>query len=222
MNFLFRFGDKALGHVKISSMTASVPHRVCIVLLAAGGATRFGSAKQAAAIDGIAMVRHCALNAIDSGARVVVVTGAYREKVESELCGLDVTSIHNADWSRGLGSSIACGIGSIADDPDVDATIVLLADQPLVGGSDLRELISQHRLQPDRIIAASAKRTIMPPCLFPRDYFAELQRLHDDRGARTLIERYRDRLVAVPMPHAAIDIDTPEAYAQFCADRRPA
>lgn len=217
MNFLFRFGDKGRDRVKIPRipMTTAVHANICVVLPAAGAAARFGSAKQIVDIDGVAMVRRCALNAIGTGARGVVVTGAWRDDVESALRDLDLTVLHNANWEKGLGTSIACAIEVVAIDPDIEAVIVLLADQPLVSGDDLRELISQHRLQPDRIVAASANGTITPPCLFPRAYFAELRRLHDDRGARTLIDRHCDRLVVVPMANAAVDIDTPDAHARL-------
>jgi len=151
-------------------MTPRIHHHVSIVLLAAGGATRFGSAKQVIDIDGVAMVRHCARNALKCAA-VVVVTGAHREKVDDEFRDLDVTLVHNADWNIGMGSSIACGIGLVAQNPAAEAAIILLADQPLVSADDLRELISQHRKQPDCIIAASANGVIMAPCLFPRRFF---------------------------------------------------
>ncbi len=203
-------------------MTPSIDHRVSIVLLAAGGAARFGSAKQVIAIDGVAMVRHCACNALNSGAPVVVVTGAHRDHVDHELRDLDVTSVHNADWNVGMGSSIACGVGVVAQNPAIEAAIILLADQPLVSGDDLRALISQHQKQDDCIIAASANGTLMPPCLFPRLYFSELQTLRDQTGARAVLQRHGDSIVTVPMPNAAVDIDTKEAYAQFCASRRPA
>ena len=203
-------------------MTPLIHHHVSIVLLAAGGAARFGSAKQVIAIGGVAMVRHCVLNAMNSAAQIVVVTGAHREHVDGELRDLDVTIIHNADWNLGMGSSIACGVGVVAQDAAIEAAIVVLADQPLVSGDDLRQLISQYRKQPDCIIAASANGTIMPPCLFPRRYFPELQTLRDQAGARAILQRHADRVVAVEMPNAAVDIDTREAYAQFCASQRPA
>jgi molybdenum cofactor cytidylyltransferase len=200
-------------------MTCHMHPHVSIVLLAAGGASRFGSAKQVIPIDGTAMVRHCARNAMNSGAPIAVVTGAHREKVDDVLRDLDVTTIHNAGWNLGMGSTIACGVGVATQNPGVEAVIILLADQPLVSGDDLRDLISHYRKQPDRIIAASANGTIMPPCLFPRSYFPELLTLRDQSGARAVLQRYADRIVAVPMPNAAVDIDTKEAYAQFCASR---
>jgi molybdenum cofactor cytidylyltransferase len=40
--------------------------------------------------------------------------------------------------------------------------------------------------------------------------FAELAALRGDVGARVLLQRNPDRVVRVPMPSAAIDLDTPE------------
>jgi molybdenum cofactor cytidylyltransferase len=40
--------------------------------------------------------------------------------------------------------------------------------------------------------------------------FAELAALQGDRGARTVLARYSERVVAVPMPSAALDVDTPD------------
>lgn len=225
LNFLFGFDDKVVRRAKMQfelPMTPRIHPPVCIVLLAAGGAVRFGSAKQMIAIGGVAMVRHCALNAIGSREHVVVVTGAYREDVETALHGLDLTAIHNAEWNVGMGSSIACGIGVVEQDATVEAAIILLADQPLVSGDDLNELIAQHRKYPDCIIAASAQNgTIMPPCLFPRRFFPELRTLRDQNGARAILQRHADCIVAVEMPNAAVDIDTQEAYAQFCVSQQP-
>ena len=203
-------------------MTARIHNAISVILLAAGGAARFGSAKQVIAIDGVAMVRHCANKAMNSGASLVVVTGAHRDEVDDALRDLDATVVHNADWKLGMGSSIACGIDVVAQDPVVEAAIILLADQPLISIDDLGELISKHRRQPDCIIAASANGTTMPPCLFPRLYFAELQARRDQAGARAILHRHADRVVTVAMPNAAIDIDTQDAYSEFRAARRPA
>ena len=40
---------------------------------------------------------------------------------------------------------------------------------------------------------------LAPPCLFPRDCFAELARLSGPRGARSVLERHADRVDAVAM-----------------------
>ena len=59
----------------------------------------------------------------------------------------------------------------------------------------------------------------MLPAIFPRSMFQALARLRGDTGARALLRRNSDRLVRVPMPSAAIDIDTPEDLLAVAAPR---
>jgi molybdenum cofactor cytidylyltransferase len=78
-----------------------------IVVLAAGAASRFGSAKQPAQVDGAALVWRAASAACGSAAHVVVVTGAHRAAVEACLAGLPIECAFNADWESGMGRLIA-------------------------------------------------------------------------------------------------------------------
>lgn len=187
-----------------------------VVLLAAGSASRFGGAKQSALIDGVAMVRRTAQAALDSGAGVIVVTGAHADAVTSALAGLAVERVHNDNWDAGMGGSIACGIAHVMRTaPRATATIVALADQPTIGPAQLRKLIDASRRAPDRIVAAKFADVLGPPCLFPRRYFEDLAALSGMQGARKLLDRHAQDVIAVPMPEAAVDIDTREAYERF-------
>ncbi|MEE9544485.1 MAG: NTP transferase domain-containing protein [Rhodospirillales bacterium] len=53
------------------------------------------------------------------------------------------------------------------------------------------------------------------PVLFARRFFAEIQAISGDMGARGLIGDYPDPVCEVPMPDDAVltDMDTPEAMA---------
>jgi molybdenum cofactor cytidylyltransferase len=189
-----------------------------ILLLAAGCASRFGSAKQGARVEGIAMVRRAALAALATGAGLSVVTGAWVETVTAELSGLPLQLLHNADWEQGLGSSIACGTRAllqVAVRPE--ALIVTLADQPLVDMAALRRLIAAHRRAPKRIVAADHGSTRGPPCLFPQRYFVELAALQGAQGAKPLLQRHAHAVDVVPMPEAELDIDTPADYQRLLA-----
>ena len=88
--------------------------------------------------------------------------------------------------------------------------MLLLADQPLVSADDLRRLAGTWRKQPQYIAAALYSGTTGVPAIFPRSLFQALLQLRGDAGARALLRRNTDRVVRVPMPSAAIDIDTPE------------
>ena len=58
------------------------------------------------------------------------------------------------------------------------------------------------------------------PAIFPRWTFGDLLELRGDRGAQMLLRRYSDRVVRVPMPRAAIDIDTPEDLLELNPPQR--
>jgi molybdenum cofactor cytidylyltransferase len=61
------------------------------------------------------------------------------------------------------------------------------------------------------------------PAIFPRSAFRDLTELRGDIGAREVLRRNPDRVLRVPMPSAALDIDTPEDLLTLEAQavRRP-
>lgn len=183
-----------------------------IVVLAAGAAKRFGSAKLVVPIDGVPLVRRAALAALDVGTQVVVVTGAHRAAVEACVADLGVTRAFNADWEKGMGSSVACGIAALRD---CDAAIIALADQPLVARAEFAALIAAHARVPERIVAAQFDGVLGPPCLFPCHYFRELLELRGEQGARGVLKQHADQVHAVPLHAAAVDIDEPQDIARL-------
>ena len=187
-----------------------------IVLLAAGEASRFGSAKQLLPIAGIPMVRRAALAALQTGARVIIVTGAYCEQVEMCVGDLPITMVFNPKWPLGLGHSIACGIDGLRQMTlPTNAAIIGLVDQPMIGTTELLKLVAAHHRAPERIIASSYNQAQGPPCLFPRAYFDDLANLHGVIGAKALLQHHAAEVDVVLMPQGEIDIDRPEDHRRL-------
>jgi molybdenum cofactor cytidylyltransferase len=184
---------------------------VGIVLLAAGEAKRFGSSKLILPIDGVALVRRAVLAALVIDANVVVVIGAHRDSVESQVADLPIARVFNANWAAGMGGSIACGIAALP--ATSDAAIIALADQALVGAPEFGVLVAEHERAPERIIAAQYSGIVGPPCLFPRQFFADLSQLSGEHGARRVLQRHAADIEVVSMPRAALDIDTADDYS---------
>jgi len=193
------------------------------VLLAAGEASRFGTAKQVLAIDGEPMVRRMTLAALAASlSPVIVVTGAHHEQVAASLGGLDVQMVRHEDWSSGMGGSLAAGVRAIVQRmPSLSSLMVLLADQPSVGAAELKAMLQVHAGSAERILAASYDGHLGPPCLFPRCFFSEIAALRGPYGARSLLETYADRVDAYDLPAASFDIDTPADHARWLAAHRP-
>ncbi|MCC7257578.1 MAG: nucleotidyltransferase family protein [Gammaproteobacteria bacterium] len=182
------------------------------LVLAAGAASRFAGPKQLARLGGEPLVVRAARLALGCcGAGVVVVTGAYGDEVEAVLAGLPVVTARNPDWAAGMGGSLARGVAELP--AAASACLVLLGDQPAITSADLDRLVAAWRRAPGAAAAASFADALGAPAIFPAALWRELAMLQGDRGARALLAAL-PQVTAVAMPHAALDIDTPEDLAR--------
>jgi molybdenum cofactor cytidylyltransferase len=138
---------------------------------------------------------------------VTVVLGAHAEHLEPLVRKASANAAFNPDYAQGLASSIRVGLSHAP--LDARGALITLADQVAVTADDLRRLVSHWEQQPDRIVAAQYADTVGVPAIFPADLFQELNELRGDGGARTVLSRHAERVIGVPMPSAALDIDTP-------------
>lgn len=189
------------------------PAQVAAIILAAGSSQRMGANKLLARIGGKALVRHVAEAATHSGAaETVVVTGHERERIESELAGLEVRFIHNSAHASGMASSLKAGIAALP--AAVAGAIVLLGDMPEVSAEMIDRLIAAAG-DGSKIAIATHNGVRGNPVLWPRRFFPEFAALSGDAGARSLIAEHGDEVIAVELGEAAArDIDTPEALAE--------
>lgn len=179
------------------------------VVLAAGPSTRFGSAKQLVRVAGRPLLHTAVTRAAEvCGNALIVVLGAHAAQLAPLLKHSPGSIVVNHDWREGLASSIRAGVARL---PATCAGVMLmLADQAAVSADDLKRLAGSWRKQPQYIAAALYAGTCGAPAIFPRCMFRELAQLRGDAGARPLLRRNADRIVRVPMPSAALDVDTPE------------
>jgi len=188
------------------------------VVLAAGPSVRFGSAKQLVRLAGRPLLHTAVTRAAEvTGNALVVVLGARAAELAPLLKHSPGTIVVNQDWREGLASSIRAGVAQLP--ASASGVMLVLADQAAVTADDLRRLAGTWRKQPQCIAAALYAGTCGAPAIFPRASFRELAQLRGDSGARALLRRNTDRIVRVPMPSAALDIDTPEDLLAIEAPR---
>jgi|TARA_B110000977_G_scaffold147771_1_gene187322 molybdenum cofactor cytidylyltransferase len=181
-----------------------------VLILAAGAASRFGSAKQLISHLGKPLLQHC----IDKANtlcpdRVSVVLGANHQKIEPQISGAKI--IRNNHWQQGLGASIAVGVENI--DPQSDGLLILLADQIALTTEDLKLLLKAFDGSNTVSAYYASRRGV--PALFPRSLYADLKLLSGDSGAKALLQRRDINLVEIALPQAAMDIDTPADWTRF-------
>jgi molybdenum cofactor cytidylyltransferase len=192
---------------------------VGLIILAAGASTRMGTPKQLLMFQGRSLLRSMAEAAIASRCNpIVVVLGSQADRVKREVHSLDLHSVVNLEWAKGMGTSIAAGMTAItAIRSDLDAVVITVSDQPFVGSDLLNRLIESHQATQSPIVASVYADTLGVPALFDRSFFTALMTIDRDVGARDLIKQHAEKVVQVSFPQGAIDVDTPAQYQQLCS-----
>jgi len=185
-----------------------------LIILAAGSSSRLGQPKQLLEYNGVTLLRNIIAQA--SGivhAAIVVVTGANREAIESELQYGAVTVYHNSNWAQGMGSSIAVGLHHLLKiQPNIKSCIFTVCDQPFITSQVFQDLIEQHIITGKGIVASAYAETLGTPMLFSHTHFNVLLNLSGQDGAKKLLQLYQDDVASVSFEKGATDIDTLSDY----------
>jgi molybdenum cofactor cytidylyltransferase len=188
--------------------------RVAAIILAAGESKRFGSPKQLLNWRGRPLLRHVTLQSLAAPVdEIIVVLGAYAERIAPVLRGLPVTLTINHAWPRGMSESVKLGLRAVRG--DVDAALFLLADQPGATPALCQRLIRSHVATQALIVAPRAGARPGNPVLFARDLFPQLMQTSGDQGGRTVMKAHPDRILWLETDASALaDIDRPEDVAK--------
>jgi molybdenum cofactor cytidylyltransferase len=191
---------------------------IAAVVLAAGSGSRFGGTKQLAVLDGTPLVRHAVDAAREAGIADIVLVVGHEADAVAHAAGPDVAVVRNPRHAEGQSRSLIVGIDALGE--DVDAAIVLLADQPGITAEMVRALVDAASARPEPILRLRFLDS-PGPALLGREVWDELRALEGDAGARALIERRPDAVFDVNIPTAApADVDTPEDLERLERDRQ--
>ena len=184
-----------------------------IVILAAGASTRLGRSKQLLTINGESLVHRAASTACELTdffhlQQAAVVVGKDHQDVENALANLPITTVYNPDWMDGMGTSVATAVRNL--NVDSKAVLLMTCDQVLINSDILKSFIQQWQSRPEQIIASAYSGIIGVPAIFPERYFPELLKLQSDKGARGLLQKYREDVMVFDMPSASQDLDSVE------------
>ena len=188
-----------------------------IVILAAGASTRMGQPKQLLRYNGQSLVQRICTEALATQTNgVTLVLGANAATILPEVRNLSVQVAHNEDWEQGMSTSVKKGLTSLLHDcPKVEAVLFLLVDQPFVDHVIIKQFLNKFQQEKPLLIASDYGRNLGVPALFHQSLFPKLLQLEGAKGANRLLKQYADQAIRVPFPSAAIDLDTPEDWAQF-------
>jgi molybdenum cofactor cytidylyltransferase len=180
---------------------------IAIIVLAAGASTRLGAPKQLLKYNGITLLRRTVETVLLSKTKSVhMVFGFEAEKMQLEIAGLPVDVVVNPNWRRGISTSIRSGILSL--EPNIDAAIIALCDQPKLSTDILNTLIDTYTSTRAPVVTCKYAGTIGVPAMFDRRIFTELLSLEGNLGAKKIIERYMKERIEIDFLGGEIDIDT--------------
>lgn len=188
--------------------------KIAIVVLAAGNAKRLGQSKQLLPWGNSTLLGNVVRNVLTADAyKFFVVLGAYSNEIIEKINLSEATVLINENWQQGLGSSIASAITEIDNKySEVNAVLLVLADQPFISSIHLNAIIKLHSTEKESIIITRKEDYIGVPVLFPRKFFRELMLLSNDEGAKQIINRNKNWVKEVVSQDDTADIDTFESY----------
>ena len=179
------------------------------LVLAAGGARRFGSPKQLATYDGRPMLEH-ALLAMASARRidsVVVVLGAYADEVLGAVERHGALPVICTDWEEGQAASLRAGIAAIAG--RAQAVVITLGDQPAIDARAIDRIVGARDAGSLAVRASYGGRP-GHPVLLEHALLKGVAALQGDAGARSLLSGAAVKVVACDDLGSDLDIDTVE------------
>lgn len=194
-----------------------------VILLAAGQSRRMGGTdKLMQEVSGTPLIRRAAIAARSVGPVIVALPPAPHPRHDA-IGDLEVHRVPIPDAAEGMNASLR---GALARAPaDAPAVMVLLADLPNLTARDLTAVLQSRRTHPDHLIWRGATEDGKPghPVLFDRSLFGELSQLQGDDGAQTVVRAHKDKvhLHRLPGRNALLDLDTPEDWAAWRAQRTP-
>jgi molybdenum cofactor cytidylyltransferase len=184
--------------------------RIAGVVLAAGTSSRMGKNKLFLPLGGTSVLRRAVGTAAGAGLDpVLVVLGHESDRAAAELAGLSFTKVLNAEYSRGMNTSVRAGISAVP--ADSSGAVLMLADMPFVTAGMLRELIDRYRAADAPLVISTYGDVLAPPILYGRALFGELCALDGDGCGKRVVKAHRAEAIQVEWPPAALtDLDLPE------------
>jgi molybdenum cofactor cytidylyltransferase len=200
------------------SINAFCPGDVAAVVLAAGRSSRMGAFKPLLPFDGRTLIGHVVTGLRAAGVtRIHVVTGFNAESLAPEIDRLGVTRAHNADFDRGMLSSVQAGVASLR--AETEAFLLAPVDVPLVRASTIARLIAAASADDAAVLYPAFRGERGHPPLIRRALFPEILAFDGAGGLSALFARREAEARDVPVFDWGCleDMDRPEDHRRLAA-----
>ncbi|MEM7348404.1 MAG: selenium cofactor biosynthesis protein YqeC [Chloroflexota bacterium] len=196
--------------------------RTAVVILAAGGSSRFGSPKQLADWQGQTFVERAVDTALASQADLrIIVLGAEVKQSQQRINAQPIQIVINEAWAEGQSTSMKAGLAAVPD--SISAVIFSLVDLPRITPDIIDQLISRHRQTLAPLVWPEFEGKRGNPVLFDKQLFDQLAKIEGDQGGRPIIKAYQAVAERVKVDDNKIlqDFDDPETLAKIASTLTP-
>ena len=183
------------------------------IVLAAGGSRRMGAQKLMLPFGGKKVITHIVDELLASRIdQVIVVVGSDSDLIEGELSQRSVGIVANPDYTRGMLSSVRCGIEVLPT--ECSAVMAVLGDQPALSHELVDEMILKFGKTGGGILVPCYRGKHGHPLLFMVKYRDEIMTSFDETGLRGLLLAHPEDVFEMEVSDSSVlsDIDSPEDY----------
>jgi molybdenum cofactor cytidylyltransferase len=183
------------------------------ILLAAGESKRMGKPKQLMPLGQSTILEQAIDNLLNSAVdEIIVVLGHRAEEIRKTIAAKPVKIMVNPNYKEGMSTSIIAGL--ILTDPQSEAIMLALGDQPSVDSQTINHLIGEFYNHDKGIAAPTYQGRRGHPIIFAIKYKEKLLELEGDIGGREIIKNHPDDVLEVAVGSESVisDIDTRDDY----------
>lgn len=193
--------------------------RVGAIILAAGQSTRMGEPKQLLRLGQSTVLERTLENIRGAGLdEIVLVLGSSAETIRQHITASAFEALKvvvNEGYDQGMASSLREGLSIVH--PQIDAVLIVLADQPFIRSETFGQIVDRYRRSEAQIVIPTYKGSRGNPVLLDRSVFPEIMALSGDIGCRAIFGSHSDGIVNVEVEDNGIllDIDNKADYERL-------
>lgn len=183
------------------------------IVLAAGASRRMGTPKPLLSAGGQSLIERAVRALLDGGCAAVTAVVRADDAATAELAGAaGAEVVQNPEHGSEQVDSLRIALAAVPS--EAAAALVLPVDHPRMSADAVRTVVDAFRARGAPIVRPTHAGVPGHPTLFHRSIFPELSAPDLREGARTVIQRHRERVedVAVAEPGVVQDVNTPEEY----------
>ena len=188
---------------------------IAAVILASGFSQRMGRSKLTLELGGRTFLQR-AVDAARGASRLGSILLVVRPEDEA-LAPPGPGVVLNPEAAQGQSASIRLATAALAADPNCEAVIFSVVDQPFLQPEVFDTLAEAWSAGRGEILVSTYDGQRGSPVLFGRRFLNELQQISGDVGGREVMRRHPELVaeVEMPDPQAGRDVDTWEEYLQL-------